>query len=93
MEDPLFEICDKVKTKEDFIKFIDLLKEDFVKNKEHWESQSVDVFLDTMGVWTEAMLEQSYENGRIFFGSEERLPENIPWKVFANIIFSAKFYE
>jgi len=39
------------------------------------------------------MLEQSYENGRIFFGSEERLPENIPWKVFTNIIFSAKFYE
>jgi len=84
---------DNIKTKADFIKFIDLLKEDYLENQESWKNQKIDLFLDAMSIWTETMLEKYYVNMEVFDNSKEKLPEHIPWKVFANILMASKIYE
>ena len=46
-----------------------------------------------MSIWTETMLEKYYVNMEVFDNSKEKLPEHIPWKVFANILMASKIYE
>jgi len=86
MSSRLDEILDKIKTKKDFIIFVNLLKEDYTNNKEEWENPSIDMFLDAMAVWTEH-IERYYKN------SEEEIPKDIPWKIFADILLASKIYE
>jgi hypothetical protein len=82
----LEEIAQSVSSKGDFIDFIGALINDLKSNPEHWENKSLDAYLGAIQSWTEDM-EGYYMNNNI------PLPENIPWKVFADILIAAKIYE
>lgn len=73
-------------TREDFIKFLLLLVKDFKNNPDEWENNNLESFLEAAASWTEDM-DGYYINNNL------PLPENVNWKVFANILMAAKMYE
>ena len=83
----LYDAVDEMKTKEDFVNFLKLLKDDYIENKDSWENPTMEWYLDSMAVWTEEGLERYYVN------IGEKLPDNIPWRVFAEILLASKIYE
>jgi hypothetical protein len=77
-----------IKTKQDFLRFIDLLINDYRENQEKWENQSVEDFLDAMCRWTES-IEAYYKNNEV---SGVDLTA-VTWRVFADILIAPKYYE
>lgn len=83
------ELINKIQTlkcKEDFVEFIRLLIVDLQENPNGWENQTLESYLEAIASWTEDM-EGYYQNNNI------EIPQNINWKVFANILMAAKMYE
>lgn len=76
----------EIKSKEDFINFIELLVSNLKNNPEEWSNKTLSEYLESISSWTEDM-EGYYQNNKI------PIPENIDWKVFANILIAAKMYE
>lgn len=76
----------KIETREEFISFLNYLRQDFVKNSKKWENQSLEEYLEAMQGWVSDM-DGFYKNQGLV------LPTPIPWKVFANILFAARMYE
>ncbi|MBX7066763.1 MAG: hypothetical protein K1X28_05990 [Parachlamydiales bacterium] len=76
----------KIKTRQDFILFLRQLKNDYSENLSSWENRDVCAFLEGMASWIEDM-EGFYKNQGI------PNPENLNWKVFADILMGGKLYE
>ncbi len=81
-----FNVIDSIESKEDFISFIHLLVKDLECNSEKWENKSLASYLEAAASWTEDM-EGYYINYQL------PVPQNVDWKVFANILMAAKMYE
>lgn len=77
---------ENLNTKEDFVRFLELLAQDFRNNPNDWGNKSVESFLEAAASWTEDM-EGYYQN------TNSLIPQNINWNVFANILMAAKMYE
>ena len=77
-------IRDRVETYEDFVAFAVALSNDFLANGSEWENDTVDSFLEAMASWN---IEGYYAN------SGQVLPEQPNWKMFAQILIAAKWYE
>ena len=75
-----------INSKDDFIGFVEFLSEDLKNNPEEWENKTLSDYLEAIASWTEDM-EGYYINNNL------PIPENINWKVFANILIAAKMYE
>ncbi|WP_444886544.1 DUF7660 family protein [Microbulbifer sp. JMSA008] len=76
----------EIKTRADFSSFILDVLEDFKNNASTWENTDLANFLEAMAAWTEDM------DG--FYANQGKgMPENIQWKVFAEIIYAARIYE
>lgn len=75
-----------VKTKEDFLNFLELLIEDFKNDRSDWVNDNLSDYLNGVLDWT-ADMEGYYINNKI------DLPTNINWKIFADILVAAKMYE
>jgi hypothetical protein len=73
-------------TKEDFISFLELLVQDLKLNPSKWANNSLESYLEAAISWTEDM-EGYYQNNNL------PIPQNVDWKVFANILIAAKMYE
>lgn len=82
----LLEKINAIKSKEDFVKFLEYLIENLNNNSEEWANSSLSEYLEAMASWTEDM-EGYYYNNNL------PIPENVDWKVFANILIAAKMYE
>ncbi len=80
------ELIDNIKTKEDFIKFLHYLKEDYKNNRNEWENPDLSRYLDAITAFTEA-IEQSYKNNDI------KMEELSKWRIFADILYAGKIYE
>ncbi|WP_293953335.1 MULTISPECIES: DUF7660 family protein [unclassified Sphingobacterium] len=76
----------EIKSKEDFVNFVELLVSNLKSNPEEWTNKSLPEYLESISSWTEDM-EGYYQN------NDMPIPENINWKVFANILIAAKMYE
>ncbi|SEI49148.1 hypothetical protein SAMN05216327_1023 [Dyadobacter sp. SG02] len=76
----------EITNKEDFVSFMELLLSNLNSNPEEWANKNLSEYLEGIAGWTEDM-EGYYQNNNIPF------PENINWKVFANILIAAKMYE
>ena len=72
--------------KNDFIAFVELLISNLKNNPDEWNNLTLSEYLEGIANWTEDM-DGYYQNMNI------PLPENITWKVFANILIAAKMYE
>ncbi|WP_298900949.1 hypothetical protein [uncultured Psychroserpens sp.] len=76
----------KIKDKKDFLNFIGQFIQDFYNNGDSWENNKLNTFLEGMESWVEDM-EGYYENMNL------PIPENIDWRIFADILYAAKMYE
>lgn len=77
----LHEKAEDARDKQDFLDFLDALKKDFAANRETWENQSIDNFLDAIHAWV-----SDYHNDDINF-------ENPDWKTIAAMFYMGKMYE
>ena len=75
-----------ISNQEDFLAFIKLLIEDFKTNGNNWENKTLDTYLEAIESWTEDM--DGY-----YLNTNQKIPENINWQVFANILRAATMYE
>ncbi len=82
----LYEIADKVKTKDDLVIFLTALADDLKKNKDEWENQSLYQYIEAISSWLESM-EIVYENADLEF------PDNPSWSTIADIFYVGKIYE
>lgn len=80
------ELVEQVETKDDFLRFLDALQNDFKSNPVEWENADLHSYLSAIRAWTGDM--DGYFRNR---GVE--LPVSNPWKLFANILLAAKMYE
>lgn len=76
----------RISSKEDFVNFVELLTSNLKSNPEEWTNKTLPEYLESISSWTEDM-EGYYQN------NDMPIPENINWKVFANILIAAKMYE
>lgn len=76
----------EINSKEDFVNFVELLISNLKSNPEEWTNKTLPEYLESISSWTEDM-EGYYQN------NDMPIPENINWKVFANILIAAKMYE
>ena len=76
----------EVKTKEDFIFFLEKMMQDLKENPKTWENNSLDTFLDAMKSWVEDM-------DNYYINVEQPIPKNVSWKVFSEILMASKIYE
>ncbi len=77
------ELPDKIKTKEDFIFFLQQLQDDLLNNRESWENPGLERYLEAM----EAFLSGSTEE------SMNRIDFTPSWSLFARIMVAASVYE
>ncbi|WP_353159270.1 DUF7660 family protein [Acinetobacter guillouiae] len=75
-----------IKTKQDFLTFLDNLKQDHLENIQQWENKDLQSFLTAMHNWVVDM-EGFYAN------TQQPQPDHIPWKIFADILMAGKIYE
>ncbi|WP_308639595.1 DUF7660 family protein [Paenibacillus silvisoli] len=76
----------EIRTKEDFLKFLSALRKDLVINKDQWENPTLEMYLEAMEAWIDTM-EGYYSN------TNQSIPEQPTWKVFADILYASKIYE
>lgn len=81
----------KVKDRQSFIRFLQLLQKDFEENKSDWENQDLGSFLEAMTRYGED-IEGYYQNLAKQTG-EKINPDAPTWRVFADILRGAKVYE
>ena len=77
----------KVTDRQSFIKFLDLLRKDFLDNPESWENKSLPDFLEALSAYTEYM-QGYYDNTKQNINADQ--PE---WSTFVDIFKGAKIYE
>jgi hypothetical protein len=84
----LVKVSEKIKTKEDFVSFVELLLEDLKNNLQTWENNSLDFYLDAVGRWVDDM-EGYYE----YIGINDIDYDKINWRIFADVLLAARHYE
>ena len=77
----------QVTDRKSFIQFLDLLRQDFLKNPNGWENNKLDTFLDALSSYTNDV-QGYYEN----MGQQVDL-EKPSWQTFADIFKGATMYE
>lgn len=78
-----FEVTDRTS----FVKFLDLLKRDFLENSASWENKNLADFLEALSSYTEDI--QGYYNN-----TKQNIDADKPdWKTFADIFKGARIYE
>lgn len=70
-----------------FIAFVESLLEDYRTNKDAWENETLESFLDAMAAYTND-IQGYYDNT-----SQEVNADIASWKVFADILKGASMYE
>lgn len=82
----LHEMINEIRSKDDLLRFLTALRKDLVTNKEDWENPTLDRCLEAMQGWIQDM--NSY-----YSNTNQTIPEQPTWKVFADILYAAKIYE
>lgn len=74
-------------TKQEFIRFIEHLRTDFIQNKEQWENKTIEDYLEAMSRYTEDM-DGYYKNT-----NQDLDLEKVDWKIFSDILKGSSVYE
>jgi hypothetical protein len=82
----LSEKVDKVKSREDLIKFIKHLRTDLQTNSAEWENITLEDYLEAMEDWVKDM--DGY-----YLNTNQPVPEQPSWKTIADILFASSMYE
>ncbi len=82
----LHEKLDTIATKDEFISFIEKLKNDRIEKPEEWENPDIQSYLEGISSWVYDM-EGYYEN------IGKNMPDNINWNFIATLFYVGKIYE
>lgn len=74
-------------TREEFILFVEDLRKDFLTNKQNWENDKVDLFLESIAAYVED-IDGLYNNN-----GQKVDTTKVDWKIFADILKGASLYE
>jgi len=85
MVNQLYEL--KVTDRTSFIKFLDLLHQDLLRQPETWENKTLPDFLEALAAYTED-IQGYYDNTEAHVDAEKAA-----WSTFADIFKGAKVYE
>ncbi len=85
-ENLLKEKIKSIKTRQHLAEFIIMLLNDYKENKDLWENIDIPTFLEAMSGWVEDM-HGYYKNKDLPFSEDQ------PWKMFAEILYSATYYD
>lgn len=77
---------DSIRTREDFVAFLESLLADLKQRPDEWENNTLESYLEAAAAWTNDM-DGYYRN------FNKPIPENVDWQVFANILLAAVVYE
>lgn len=77
----------KVPDRQAFIQFINLLRQDFIKNSSNWENKNLDTFFEAMSSYAGDI--QGYYNNT----KQEINADSPSWQTFADILKGATLYE
>jgi hypothetical protein len=77
----------KVTSRQTFVAFIDLLRQDFLYNPENWENKKLDDFLEAISSYTND-IQGYYDNVKQNINADEA-----NWETFADIFKGASIYE
>ncbi len=77
---------ENIKTKEDFLKFIEELRKDLRENKDKWENLTLEDYLEALEAYAKD-IDSAYKN------QGKEAPENVNWNYFADILKGASIYE
>ena len=81
----------KVADRTSFIEFLELLKEDLTHNKNSWENNTLEDFLEAMTRYA-VDIQGYYDNNMNEPG--EQINADVPsWRVFADILRGSRVYE
>ncbi len=79
-------MIENVKSKEDFISFINRLSKDNQINNDEWENKDILSYLEGVSSWVEDM-DGYYKNMKL------DVPINIDWRFIATLFYVGKIYE
>ena len=83
----IFEFIETIKTREDFIYFLNLLNDYYREEGDQWENGSLEMYLHTLPTYAEDV-EGYYKN------TGQSIDADVPsWRVFADILMGATMYE
>jgi hypothetical protein len=77
----------KVTDRQTFVKFLNLLRHDFLENNESWKNKSIPDFLESLGSYAED-IQGYYDNTKQNVNADKA-----DWSTFADIFKGAKIYE
>jgi hypothetical protein len=81
----------KITDRESFIKFLDLLYEDYTYNQNEWENKTLADFLEAMTRYARD-IQGAYDNNQESLGRHINA-DIASWRVFADILKGAIIYE
>jgi hypothetical protein len=77
----------KVTDRQSFIKFVNLLRQDFLANPHEWENNRLDIFLEAISAYARD-IQGYYDNtGKTVDANKS------DWQIFADILKGASVYE
>lgn len=82
----LNELHSAIRSREDFVLFVNALSQDLHSNKESWENATLERFLEALGAWVEDM-------DGFYLNEGKPAPQQPDWKVFGDILLAARMYE
>ena len=81
----LDEQIDRMKTRKDFVIFVQALRKDLIQNPEIWHNTDLPSFLEALAAWVA-------DTDDCYFDQKNSTPENVPWNIFARILMGASVY-
>jgi hypothetical protein len=78
---------ESIRSRADFILFVQNLHNEYLKNGENWENNTLDTFLEKIGAYAEDI------DGYYLNRKQNENPEMATWKAFADILVGATIYE
>jgi hypothetical protein len=82
----LEERCKSIRSRDDFVAFIDALERDLRENPSGWENVELSRYLRALAAWVRDM--RGY-----YLNQGQPIPEQPDWQVAANMMLAAKMYE
>ena len=76
----IYEMADKIESKEDLIEFLKALLVDLKENHSEWENDTLERYLDGMWGWLQDL-------------DEAFVPEQPSWQFIGNMLLVARIYE
>ena len=82
----LDERAERLSSREELVAFLQELYLDYRENGASWENATLESFLEALAAWAK-VLDRYYAN------RGERVEDQSPWRVIADVLLAARIYE